>query len=153
MSTDSPVLQEEIAWAFHEYYGHFAAEKCYQQMKDLTYWKNMHRFIRRVLSTCDLYQRTKHPIRYLVGNFHAILPAGPLKLVAVHLFDPLPVSRAGVMYVFVVLDSFSKYVKLYPLKRATTNSSLQGICKNYLQDVGKPEGILSDHGTQFTAAL
>ena len=41
-------------------------------------------------------------------------------LVAVDLYGPLPKGRGGVMYVFVVLDTFSKFVKLYSVKRASS---------------------------------
>ena len=44
----------------------------------------------------------------------------PFDLVAVDLFGPLPKGRGGVMYIFVMLDTFSKYVRLYSVKRATS---------------------------------
>ena len=37
----------------------------------------------------------------------------PFDLVAVDLYGPLPKGRGGVVYIFVVLDTFTKFVRLY----------------------------------------
>lgn len=37
------------------------------------------------------------------------------------------------------------------MKRATTNSSVNKIIKEYIPECGKPKRILSDNGTQFTS--
>lgn len=59
----------------------------------------------------------------------------------------------GVQYLFVMLDAFSKFVRLYPIKRATTKVTLNKICKDYINELGTPRRILSDNGTQFTSLL
>ena len=50
-----------------------------------------------------------------------------------------------------MLDAFSKYVKLYAIKRQTTRIALKKLIESYIPEVGKPERVLSDHGTQFTS--
>jgi len=49
------------------------------------------------------------------------------------------------------LDIFSKYVKLYPIKRATTNTILNKITQDYIPTIRKFKKILTDNGTQFTS--
>jgi len=44
---------------------------------------------------------------------------------------------------------FSKHVKLYALKAATTRSCLNKLLNHYFTQVIKPKCILSDNGTQF----
>jgi hypothetical protein len=39
-------------------------------------------------------------------------------IVTVDYYGPLPESRSRVSYIFAVIESFSKFVKLYPLRRA-----------------------------------
>jgi hypothetical protein len=38
------------------------------------------------------------------------------------LFGPLPQSRGGVQHILVTYDVFTKFVRLYPLKKATTRA-------------------------------
>jgi hypothetical protein len=55
------------------------------------------------------------------------------------------------MYILVIVDNFTKYVQLYGLKRATTRATLNRL-EQYSRELGKPEAILTDNGTQFTAS-
>ena len=61
----------------------------------------------------------------------------------------LPKGRGGVMYVFVVLDIFTKFVQLYSVKRATSKVLSEKIMRDYMTKIGKPKVILSDHEAQF----
>lgn len=56
-------------------------------------------------------------------------------------------------YLFVILDAFSKYVSLHPIKKATATACVSKIVKEYIPKHGKPQIILSDNGTQFTSKL
>ena len=47
------------------------------------------------------------------------------------------------------MDHFTKYVKLYPVNRATTVKVLAVITELYVPEIGKPSSIITDHGTQF----
>jgi hypothetical protein len=44
---------------------------------------------------------------------------------------------------------FSKFVKVYPLKAATTKACLNKIVNDYVASVTRPKCFLSDNGTQF----
>ncbi|XP_076547390.1 KRAB-A domain-containing protein 2-like [Osmia lignaria lignaria] len=79
-----------------------------------------------------------------------ILPDAPLDLVSVDYYGPLPTARGGFKYLVVFLDVFSKFVRLYPLRRATTVVTLTRLTKDFIPSVGKPACIISDHGAQFT---
>ena len=65
------------------------------------------------------------------------------------MFGCYPKGRGGVMYIFVVLDTFTKFVKLYRVNRATSRVLREKITKDYMIKTGKPKVILSDHGPQF----
>lgn len=82
---------------------------------------------------------------------HSAIPDGPNDLLCLDLMGPLPKSRGGVQYLLVTIDAFSKYVRLYALKRATTTIILNRLIKEQFPQVGKPTRILSDNGTQFTS--
>jgi transposase InsO family protein len=79
------------------------------------------------------------------------LPAAPGDLCATDFFGPLPVGRGGVRYILVILDVFSKFVKLYPLRAATTRACLNRVTEHYVTQVIQSKCILSDNGTQFAS--
>lgn len=71
------------------------------------------------------------------------------ELVAVDFFGPLPRSQLGATYVFVVLGVFSKFLQLYPLRKATAAASVKRLLEfNKTIPVAV---VLSDHGSQFTS--
>jgi hypothetical protein len=77
------------------------------------------------------------------------LPAKPGDLCALDFFGALPVARGGGRYILVCYDVFSKHVKLYALKAATTCSCLNKLLNYYFTQVIKPKCNLSDNGTLF----
>ena len=85
------------------------------------------------------------------GEYDLVRANGPNDLTTVDFYGPLPRGRWGVQYLLVVLDAFSKLVRIYSLKNATTQSSLKCIIDKYIPECGKPKRILSDNGTQFTS--
>ena len=68
---------------------------------------------------------------------------------ATDIYGSLPTSRAGVRYILVYHDVFSRYIKLYPLRSATTKACLNELINKYFGDVIKPKCSLSDNATQF----
>ena len=85
------------------------------------------------------------------GEFNLVRAEGPRDLVTVDFYGPLPRGRGGVQYLLVVLDAFSKLVRIFTLKHATTHMSLKCILDKYVPECGRPKRILSDNGTQFTS--
>ena len=71
-----------------------------------------------------------------------VIPDSLLAIVAVDLYGPLPKGRGGVNYLFVVLDVFTKFVKLYPIKKATSLVLARKIVNEYITEVGRPKIIL-----------
>ncbi|KAH0809904.1 hypothetical protein GEV33_012887 [Tenebrio molitor] len=76
-----------------------------------------------------------------------IVAEQPSDLVTVDYHGPLPESRSRVSYIFAVIDSFSKFVKLYPLRRAQAKISAQRV-RDFHRTV-PTKVVLSDHRTQF----
>ena len=136
-------------WDCHLSYGHFGAKKCVNVLRESCLFKNMEKRVRKIFRVCELCQKSKVVNYRLEGELNYIKVEKPFDLVAVDLYGPLPKGRGGVMYIFVVLDTFSKYVRLYSVKQATSKVLSEKITRDYMINVGKPKVILFDHGPQF----
>ena len=110
----------------------------------------MARIIRQTLSTCDSCQRNKIPTTSAIIIQESVQPEKPLELLSIDFFGPLVKTKYGYEYILVVVDTFTKYTKLYPLRRATCKATIKQIDK-FINNLGKPQKILSDRGTQFTS--
>ena len=74
-------------------------------------------------------------------------------LVTADFYGCLPRSVGGVEYIFVVLDAYSKYVKLYVIKKETTRTALRVLFHKYVPEMGKSRRLLTDNGTQFKSLV
>uniref|UniRef100_A0A6V7LHY6 RNA-directed DNA polymerase n=1 Tax=Bracon brevicornis TaxID=1563983 RepID=A0A6V7LHY6_9HYME len=144
-------LQEPLIKAEHERLGHCGVYKTYNHLRKFYYWRNMNRAIKKYVRECDLCQRVKHLGQAAEGVYEHVYSEMPNDLVTVDFYGPLPRSIGGLQYIFVVVDAFSKYVQLYAIKRANTETVLRKLINNYFKEIGKPKRILSDNGTQFTS--
>lgn len=145
-------LRDLLVKTIHEKLGHTGTYKTFRYINTHFYWRNMREFIKKCLQTCDLCQGVKVLNYSMQGEYQRVAAKKPNELVTIDFYGPLPKSTAGIQFLLVAIDAFSKYVRLYPMKRATTKVALNKMINDYFIKVGKPEKLLSDHGTQFTAA-
>ncbi len=66
---------------------------------------------------------------------------------------PLPRSTHQHEYLLVFIDYFSRWVELFPIRKATALTVASLLRKEILTRWGVPDFILSDQGTQFVSAV
>ena len=132
-------------------YGHLGNKKCTKMIQEYFTLDSMSKRINEYIRTCDKCQRCKDTgNRNLFGGTRPILPTKKGDLVSGDFYGPLPTSAGGVKYLFVLVDNFTKFVKLYTLRRATTTATLPRV-RQYCNEFSTPKAILTDNGTQFTS--
>ena len=140
---------KKLIWECHLAYGHTGAEKNHKIIKEHFYYPRSAKIARQTLTTCDSCQRNKIPTTAAAVIQESVQPEEPLELLSIDFFGPLVKTKYGYEHILVMTDTFTKYTKLYPLKRATCESTIRKI-DEFINDIGKPQKILSDRGTQFT---
>ncbi|KMQ93757.1 gypsy retrotransposon integrase-like protein 1-like protein [Lasius niger] len=71
----------------------------------------------------------------------------------VDLVGPLPRSRQGHTWLFVMQDWFTKWIELTPLRHATAKNTTRAVTEKVVLRHGRPDLLVSDNGTQFTSAI
>jgi len=145
-------LENNVIKFVHFSLGHTGSEKSIAEVAQTFNIKNLSRKVRKILS-CDVCQQVKHSNRSYETESRSHLPKKPGDICALDFYCQLPVGRGGVRYILVCLDVFSKHIKLYPLRAATTKASLNKLTTDYFPPVIKPSCILSGHGTQFISPM
>lgn len=82
----------------------------------------------------------------------SILSAKPLDKVLVDFYGPLPTKMFQFSYIFVVMDNFTRFVKLYPLRKANAKICIKKFTTDYFPTYGVPKNIVSDDGRQVHQA-
>lgn len=135
---------------FHECNLHPGVNRMQKLLGNLVTWQGMMREIRQYVRSCHVCQITKQKPCKFVGPLQAIIPSKPGDLVATDVLGPLIRSMYGYTCILVVVDVFSKFTKLYGLRRATSTTYINKI-RQYVEKYGRPDKILSDNGPQFSS--
>ena len=134
----------------HQAYGHIGAGKTHKIIAEHFYDPRLAKVARQVLRDCDSCQRNKVPTCASPVIQEYVRPEKPPQLLSIDFFGPLTKTKYGYEHILVMMDTFTKYTKLYPLRRATTKAAIRSL-ENFMTVVGKPERVLADRGTQFTS--
>ena len=146
-------LQNDIVEYYHNWYGHVGIAKTIIVIKRLFTWKWIKETVVTYVSRC----RTCG-----IAKAHYVRPLGPNQqieitrlnqFIFVDHFGPLPCDDEDEdRYLFVILEGYSKLVKLYPVPDTSVEHVVK--CLNhYLQiyaEKEKVENVLSDNGACFT---
>jgi len=142
-------LEAKIFRFVHRTLGHLGVDKCLEEIRYIFQVRDLGKKLRRFIASCDVCQRVKHPNRSFTIEEKHHFPTRPGDVCAVDIYESLPVSKGNVRYVFVCYDVFSKFIKLFALKSATTKACLNKLVNQYFGNVIKPKVILSDNASQF----
>lgn len=148
-------MTDQITIFYHENYGHMGRNKTKKCIDEHNYFKNMDKHISRIIRSCDICQKAKFPNCNYNSETFSIISKHKLEQVFIDISGPFPPSRERYpkKFILIMVDNFTKYVKLYPMHKANTKTILKIILNDYIKVIGKPKSIVSDHGTQFKGKL
>lgn len=95
--------------------------KTIDRIKRKYYWPKMYVDIRGYISACEVCKAckpTNEIQRSPMGKFRET--SRPWELIYIDFIGPLPHSKSGFTYMLVVVDAFTKFVYIHPLRKATT---------------------------------
>jgi hypothetical protein len=133
--------------------GHMGFRKTLGRLVRRVFWFGMQEDIYKYISSCPLCQACKNPNVKPAGVMKSVQTRGPWDMLAVDLMGPLPTTPRGNTQLLVVVDHFSKWVELFPIRKATAFAVAQKLENEVFCRWGAPSSLLSDNGKQFVASL
>lgn len=141
-------LAAEILLDLHNQYGHIGIRKTWLIFRENYYCKRDLSLAKDLLIKCHecCLGKTKNYKNQNVAQ--SIITNKPLELVAMDFVSNLIPSEDGYKHILIIIDVFSKFIKLYPTKRCNTITVKKKLYHFY-RTIGKPERILTDNATYF----
>ncbi|KXJ62483.1 hypothetical protein RP20_CCG007142 [Aedes albopictus] len=140
------VLKEEHDESLHPGY-----EKTIQKLKTRYYWPRMTVDTKRYVQACDVCKQCKP------SSVSSNPPMGkqrltdrPFQILALDFIQNLPRSRNGYIHLLVLMDIFSKWTMLVPIRKIEAKAVCRVVEDQWLRRYGTPEVIISDNATTFT---
>ena len=138
---------------YHKELGHVGINKLYYTLRTVLPSPNLKNRIEQVISRCPAcsYFKNKNgkdraPLMYSTPHF-------PFERIAVDITGPLISTPDGYKYILAIIDYFSKFVILVPLKRIDAETVCNAIFNNWICLFGAPRFLHSDRGTMFQSSL
>ena len=132
--------------------GHFGYKRTLAKLRQRYVWPNMTSDVKGVMQTCiQCWRQGKGGPRHIPGN---VLPKGwSGEVVAMDLFGPLPTTARGNTIILVIIDRFTRWAELIPLRRSTAENLVACLRDIWLPQLGAPGVLLSDNGPQFASEV
>lgn len=129
---------------------HGGVAKTLDRLRRVCFWPKMSADVRKMVTDCETCSETKAPnitLRPPMGQ--QITAERPFQFIYTDLLGPYPRSKRGNTHILVVLDKFSKFVFLHPLRKATAKEIVDYLEHQIFYLFGVPETVYSDNGVQY----
>lgn len=134
----------------HPLASHCGINKTLERLRRYYFWPNLVTDVRAYINSCEICKCTKHPNHTLRPTLSKTGESQRFfQKLYVDFLGPYPRSKSGNIGVFVVLDHFSKFPFLKPVKKFTADAILKYVEEDLLHCFGVPEVVVSDNGVQF----
>jgi transposase InsO family protein len=149
------LLRNMLLHYFHDSMisGHLGAYKTFRRIAANFWWPRMRIEVFAYVRKCDVCQRAKPAQGTAVGLHSASPVERPLERVFIDFVGPLPRTRQGHVGILVVLDGFSKFVNLFPVKQMTSAAVAGCLERVYFPAFGTPRQLVSDNAKVFRCKL
>jgi len=87
------------------------------------------------------------------GKMLTQVPEEPWAKVCADFVGPLPRSKHGNQMLLVMIDGFSKWTELVPLRSATAESLMKAFRERIIARYGVPKVVITDNGVQFASLI
>lgn len=124
--------------------------KVINRIKEKYYWPSMKETVKKYINQCKICKETKDPnskLRAPMGGPR--VPRLPYESVSIDYKGPMTRSRSGNTYILVVVDNFSKFVSLFPMKKSDVMKTISILEDEIFLKYSVPSTLLSDNGPQF----
>lgn len=145
--------KQRIIKSFHNGLGHIGVLKTLDLMRNKHSWRGMdndvHDYIRNCLH-CAKRKATKPLSTELDLHVQA---SKPFEKIMIDIAGPLPITSTGYSYILGIVDVYSRFLMLIPLRKTTTESIVDMILKRWISIFGCPIQIISDGGPNLNSRL
>lgn len=141
----------QIAKMNHDDIGHFGFDKTLARIQQTYWFPRMRKFVKKYVKSCLECARNKDTTGKQQGQLHPIpKPEVPFHTVHADHLGPFVRSKRGNCYLLVIVDGFTKYTNIKPVRDTKTSTTIWAL-KEHISCFGAPTRLITDRGTSFTS--
>ena len=143
-----PEARVDLVHNVHVRLGHYGVKRTYSLLEPTFWWIGMYEQVSQIVASCQACDRVKASFNVKDSVLKPLPIMGLGYRWSCDLAGPLPPSKAGNQYIMVMIEHFSKWLELTPLKASTsaeTAKAFLAVCTHF----GAPAEVLTDQGQEF----
>lgn len=144
-------MEANVIRTCHDDIGHVGVDKVINYITKVYWFPNMRERVKEYIANCLRCIEFSPSSGKTEGFLHNI-PKDKLPFMTVHVdhFGPLEKTGKGYRHILVIVDAFTKFIRVYPCKSTTTDEAIKCL-RDYFRSYSKPGRLVSDRGTCFTS--
>ena len=148
-------LRKEIADELHKGLngGHLGHRRAKQLLQARFFWPGWSTDVKLAKIRCHQCARYQRPRPHKQGDLQPMLTGEPWERLGIDVTGPHPTSSKGNVYILTVIDHFSKWVELFPMRNQEASTVAKLLVDRVFCVHGCPLQILTDQGPNFESSL
>lgn len=145
------VMESNIIRANHDDFGHFGVDKVHDLITKAYWFPHIKKKVSEHIKNCLKCVQFSPNSGKVEGDLHSI-PKGELPFDTIHIdhLGPLSTTTQKFKHILVIVDGFTKFVKLYPVRTTSSKEAIKCLLM-YFNAYSRPIRIVSDRDTAFTS--
>lgn len=149
------VIPESVRPMILKYYhssivgGHLGVQKTLHKIAQQFYWPKLKESVTKFVRSCDDCQRAKPSLNTHLGLQASNPSTRPWECIHIDHIGPLPRSTEGNIGILSVLDTFTKFIMLFPIRRIATDLTINVLVTQVFSLFGPPKTMVSDNHAIF----
>jgi hypothetical protein len=145
-----PGRKYQILKRFHnDLCGHHGVNRMIELLRENNHdWEKMKEQVKQFVQRCPCCQKNDQRRTAVVGRPFTLSTADPMRKIYVDLIENLREDTEGNKHILVLIDAFSRFVMMYPIKEKTALAVAKAMFQ-MIGDYGAPKELVSDRGPCF----
>jgi len=145
-------LQHLLMRIYHDHplSGHQGVNRTVKLLAQKWTWYKMIKMVREHCKTCVDCQKCKATNRKPAGLLQPNRASYPFEVLAIDFVGPLPTTQKGNSYLLVLVDTFTKWVEVFPMKSDKGEFVVEKLMETCCR-FGFPRILISDNGSNFAS--
>ena len=148
-------LRKQISDQYHRGLngGHLGHRRSRILLSKRFYWPGLSRDVYLAKHRCEECERHQRPRPRRQGHMQPMVVGEPWERIGIDVTGPHPTSSKGHSYILTVIDHFTKWVEIFPMRNQEAHTVAKILFERVICVHGVPIQILSDQGSNFESAL